>query len=255
MTKVIIQAVAGIYKITSKIHPDRIYVGSAINIEKRWREHKNLLLRNKHENIRLQNHYNKYGKDNFIFSIITECDPIKEVLLSREQFFIDSLNPFFNICKKADCPPGIKHTEEQKRILSERMKGNKYLLGHKHSEETLKKMSETAKEISSIDHIFNKVSCKGQDHPWYNKKHSEKTKKLLSNRTKEQFEKNPEFRKILSNNLKKLWEDPEQRKNLILKNSGENHCWYGKKHTEEEKRKISESNKKAWVLRRVKKAS
>lgn len=242
----------GIYKIESIIRPKKIYIGSAKDIKKRWREHRNLLLTNKHENKRLQNHYNKYGNDDFKYSVLIECEPDTKMLLDKEQFFIDAYNPFFNICKKAACPPGITHTEETRKRLSERMKGNKYLLGHKHSEETLKKMSETAKRKSVIDHIFNKVSCKGKDHPFYNRKHSEATKKILSQRTTEQFEKNPELKKILSDNLKKLWNDPDQRENLIQKNSGVNHCWYGRRHTEEEKRKISEGNKRAWAIRRAK---
>lgn len=245
----------GIYKIESISKPSKIYIGSAINIEKRWREHRNMLLKNKHENKRLQNHYNKYGKGDLRFTVLLECDPLKENLLSHEQFFIDSYNPYFNICKKAACPPGINFTEEFRKKLSERMKGNKYQLGRKHSKATLEKMSKTAKEISAIDHIFNKVSCKGEDHPWFNRKHSEETKMLLSKRTKEHFENNPELKKTLSDNLKKLWEDPEHRKNFIQKNSGKNHSWYGRKHTEEERKKISESNKKAWILRRMKKVA
>lgn len=245
----------GIYKIQSRAKPERTYIGSSGNIQKRWREHKNLLLNNKHENKRLQNHYNKYGKEDLRFSVLVECSPEKEILIAREQAFIDSCRPFFNICKRADRPPEYTHTEESRRKLSERMRGNKYQLGRKHSEETLKKMVESAKRTSAINHILNTVSCKGEDHPWYKKHHSDKTKSLLSQRTKDHFRNNPEARRSLSERMKKRWDDPAERANFIQKNSGKSHCWYGRKHTDEEKRKISESGKRAWVKRKTKKAA
>jgi predicted DNA-binding protein (MmcQ/YjbR family) len=51
----------GIYKIQSVIKPERIYIGSAKNIRIRWNIHTSNLKLNRHENKKLQNHYNKYG--------------------------------------------------------------------------------------------------------------------------------------------------------------------------------------------------
>lgn len=102
----------GIYKIQSIIKPYRSYIGSAINITERWRKHISDLSLGKHCNSKLQNHYNKYGIADLQFSIIIECELVD--LLKTEQYFIDSSNPFFNICKIAGSTIGYRHSEETK---------------------------------------------------------------------------------------------------------------------------------------------
>jgi predicted GIY-YIG superfamily endonuclease len=83
----------GIYRIKNSIN-NKIYIGSTKNIEARWAKHKALLRHNKHQNAHLQNAWNKYGENAFIFEVIEECK-IKD-LINREQFFIDNLNPEYN---------------------------------------------------------------------------------------------------------------------------------------------------------------
>lgn len=83
----------GIYRIKNSIN-SKIYIGSTKNIEARWAKHKALLRHNKHQNAHLQNAWNKYGENAFIFEVIEECKI--EDLINREQFFIDSLNPEYN---------------------------------------------------------------------------------------------------------------------------------------------------------------
>lgn len=101
-----------IYKIQSIIKPERCYIGSAICSPKRWNLHLHKLRTNKHENSKLQNHYNKYGESDLQFSILVGCD--KEDLIKQEQFFIDIYNPYFNICKKAGSSLGLIRSEETK---------------------------------------------------------------------------------------------------------------------------------------------
>jgi group I intron endonuclease len=128
----------GIYKIQSKKKPERIYVGSSVHIYSRWGKHRGDLSRNKHENGRLQNHVNKYGLDDLVFSIITGCS--EDVTIAYEQFYIDALNPWFNLAPIAGTTRGIIHesrrgipvrpagsklTEEHKRKISEAMRGAK----------------------------------------------------------------------------------------------------------------------------------
>lgn len=133
----------GIYKIESKIKPKRIYIGSAVNIKNRWRGHIKDLNNQKHGNSRLQNHFNKYGETDLIFSILTTCE--KDDLIKTEQYFIDSYNPFFNICRTAGNTLGRKHSEETKKYLSE----------------------------------LRKIQYKGETNPFYGKHHSEETKQSL----------------------------------------------------------------------------
>ena len=57
------------YKIYNKI-TDTIYIGiTERSCEKRWKEHVYLLNNNKHPNYLLQNDWNNYKSENFIFDI------------------------------------------------------------------------------------------------------------------------------------------------------------------------------------------
>lgn len=106
---------SGIYIIKNIIR-NQIYVGSSISLNGRKLSHFNCLFRNKHRNSRLQNSYNKYGKCNFIFEVIEFCE-IND-LLKKEQYYIDTLNPFFNISRIAGHTLGTKRTDEQRLKMS-----------------------------------------------------------------------------------------------------------------------------------------
>jgi len=114
----------GIYKIQSKIKPERIYIGSAVNFYKRCNSHKHSLRKGKHGSKKLQNHYNKYGEKDLEFSILLGCD--KESLIEIEQFFIDSYNPWFNINPTAGSNLGRKFSEDPNR----KRKDHEYYKGH-----------------------------------------------------------------------------------------------------------------------------
>jgi hypothetical protein len=60
-----------------------------VNIDRRLKEHKNELRKNKHFNPYLQNAWNKYGEKNFKFEIIETIHDIKQ-LLTREKEWIDN---------------------------------------------------------------------------------------------------------------------------------------------------------------------
>jgi group I intron endonuclease len=137
------QKICGIYKIKSNIN-NNFYIGSAIDFNKRSKEHINRLKNNKHENPRLQNHVNKYGITDLQFSIL-EVVMFKEDLIKREQFYINLLNPEFNICKIAGSHLGIKYSEDAKLKMrkpkSEEAKFNiaKSHIGIKQSKSTIEK--------------------------------------------------------------------------------------------------------------------
>lgn len=79
----------GIYCITC-LPTGLVYVGSSNKIPRRWTIHRWLLRKNNHDNPRLQNAYNKHGKDCFQFSVLElVADPLR--LIQREQHWIDSL--------------------------------------------------------------------------------------------------------------------------------------------------------------------
>ena len=118
---------AGVYRIVNNVN-GKCYVGSSIDLRLRRTQHFNALLHNKHINNILQNAYNKYGIDAFEFEvleIIDITDDIKKRLLDREQFWIDNLNPEYNILRVAGSNLGYNHTEETKQKISNSMKGVK----------------------------------------------------------------------------------------------------------------------------------
>lgn len=135
--------VSGIYKIQSKIKPERVYIGSAVNIKTRWCSHLSKMRKNIHDSKKLQSHYNKYGESDLVFSILLGCD--KEVLLLNEQQFIDIYKPWFNSRKIAESNLGCRWSNETKKKIGLASKGNKYRLGQSPSKETRKKISESKK--------------------------------------------------------------------------------------------------------------
>lgn len=166
--------IVGIYKIQSIIHPDRIYIGSSISIKARWKRHLGALEKGKH-NPKLQNHYNKYGKDDLIFSILLTCE--KEELLQIEQGFIDKLDPWFNVLKIAGAPIGYKHTQES----IDKMK--KYQSSRPpFTEETCKRISDALKgRPHSKEHAKKTgIAQQGEKHRMFGKKHPKSTTDKMS---------------------------------------------------------------------------
>lgn len=100
--------ISGIYKIICTVN-NKFYLGSSKNIKSRWYEHKCSLKKGIHHSIHLQKAWDKYGKENFRFEILEFTGLEKEILLEREQYWLDTLKPYekeigYNICDKADCP-------------------------------------------------------------------------------------------------------------------------------------------------------
>lgn len=136
----------GIYKITNLIN-DKIYIGQAKNIERRWKEHINA---SKKENSLLYRAMRKYGLENFSFEVIEECSI--EELNNLEIYYIWYYNSYiykegskgYNMTIGGDCgnrgykfSKESKHklrlahlgkvlSEEQRKSISERTKGGNH---------------------------------------------------------------------------------------------------------------------------------
>ena len=80
--------VSGIYQIKNLVN-GKMYLGQSVDIRTRWWQHKSQLRLNKHINTYLQNSWNKYGEDNFEFSVIEFCEIDK--LDEREIYWINEL--------------------------------------------------------------------------------------------------------------------------------------------------------------------
>lgn len=182
----------GIYKIVNKIN-GKVYVGSSVNINKRWLEHVSYLNRGVHHSIKLQRSYNKYGSEFFEMSIIELCSSC--ILIEREQYWIDELNSYhggYNATPKAHSTIGYVWTDEQRKKLS------LILSGRTHSDLTKEKMSkswenrvisETEKErLRGL--AKNRIGCPSwnsgrRDLPPLTKEHKKKLSDSLIGRTRE----------------------------------------------------------------------
>lgn len=209
----IMEPIVGIYQIQSKTNPEKIYIGSTVNFRIRKKCHLRELKKNKHHSYKIQKHYNKYGKDDLVFSLLLSCE--RSELLNKEQFFIDSMNPFLNVLKIAGSSMGRVVSEETRRRISE---GNK---GKKLSDEARKNISEGHKGIGKgikTGRIPPNAFQKGHI-PWgKGKKASIETR-----------------RKISEAGLKR---SPEVAIKISKANKG-NKSFLGKTHSEESKIKMS----------------
>lgn len=82
----------GVYKITNIIN-NKIYIGSSKSILQRWKNHIRELELNIHGNMFLQSDWKQYGKENFIFEVLEECDEDERYIV--EQKYLDELLPFY----------------------------------------------------------------------------------------------------------------------------------------------------------------
>lgn len=104
----------GVYSITNIITGD-FYIGSAVNIDTRWKRHIRDLRQGIHHNSRIQRAWLKYGEGVFQFEIIRNCD--KDVRIAIEQFHLDELKPTYNFCKIAGTPSGVPVSDETREKL------------------------------------------------------------------------------------------------------------------------------------------
>lgn len=115
-----------IYKIENLI-TNKVYVGSSVlGIKKRRRCHIFHLCNNTHHSKRLQNSWNKYGKENFKFEVVEDCD--KSNILEREQYWInyyDSYNKGYNATPIAGNCEGRQVKESTRLKISKTLHGRK----------------------------------------------------------------------------------------------------------------------------------
>lgn len=140
-----------IYGIINKTN-GKLYVGSALNVKVRVRQHFNRLRANEHISKHFQGSFNKHGESVFAVIVLEVVnDPAQ--LLSREQHYLDLLQPFrnsgYNSSPTAGSTLGIKRppfSAEWIAKISEAHKGEKnHFYGKTHSEETRKVISSKTK--------------------------------------------------------------------------------------------------------------
>lgn len=137
---------SGIYDIVNITNGHR-YVGSAANMAQRWGKHRRQLMADRHHSPYLQRAWNKYGEDAFRFEVLEEWEP--EFLVGIEQWWINMLQPEYNICPAARSSLGYHHTEVVRQKMSASRKG---VVRGPYSAETGRNISaaKTGKKMSSV---------------------------------------------------------------------------------------------------------
>lgn len=175
----------GIYCFKNLIN-EKVYIGKAVDIEKRYKQHLRNIDNDEHqESIYLA--LRKYGLENFSFEVLEECDA--EKLSALEVYYIDKYDAYcsggYNETKGGEGSVGYKHTMESKEKMSKSRKGriiddvwrqhikegsshhiawnngknlskehkekiSNGLKGHKHTEESKKKMSENSENKRAV---------------------------------------------------------------------------------------------------------
>jgi len=167
---------SGVYVIFSRLD-DRVYIGSAVSIAKRIKEHRAALIANRHHSRHLQNFYNKNGITSLGFAVLCETEKTKDALILAEQFFIDSIRPAFNMSPTAGSNLGARKSAAQRKALSEKrlsmnirhdddyrrrmsialsgknnpMYGKSPNWGKKHKPETIQKMIESHHDVRGVN--------------------------------------------------------------------------------------------------------
>lgn len=90
----------GIYKIEAP--SGNFYIGSSVNVTKRFTQHKRDLRNGTHVNSALQHAAAKYGANGLTFTLYV-CVLDRKHLRDVEQYVLDDLKPSYNISKNAEC--------------------------------------------------------------------------------------------------------------------------------------------------------
>jgi group I intron endonuclease len=143
-----------VYVIENKIN-GKLYVGKANNVERRWSKHR-AAARDGADGL-LYRAIRKHGVENFQIRIVDESEDEKLTLNVLEPKWIQQLkddgHELYNLTEGGDGIPGLIHSDETRRKMSESQRGKKLTectkqklreanLGKSHSDETCKKLSE-----------------------------------------------------------------------------------------------------------------
>lgn len=239
----------GVYYIHC-IPNDKYYVGYSSNLRQRYEQHTRELRKNQHKNLHLQNAFNRFGEDAFLFSIIAYCDTTETASFLEKQIIedYDLLNREygFNMQQSDEFKESISQT--RKINMEDYKKTNPYLksgednprYGKTHEEIYGKEKSKEIKEKLS-------KTFKENGHPWQGRHHSTETKAKLSKAhkgrkpSKEALENmSKAMRGKTSWKKGKTYEEiygkegsDELKTRLVNKFTGKNNHFYGKSHSKE----------------------
>lgn len=150
----------GVYHIKS-LSTGRLYVGSAVSIKKRWKEHLRGLDSGNHHSRFLARSWAKNGPSDFEFKILLNCE--KEDLILYEQILLDAYRPDYNTSPTAGSQLGYRHSEETKAKLKAARSKTVWspMTGKAHTDEAKAKISKTKTGVrlgKRPAHVVEKVA-------------------------------------------------------------------------------------------------
>jgi group I intron endonuclease len=212
----------GVYRIKNETN-GKFYIGSAKHLKKRFSEHKSHLKNNTHPNKHLQASWNKWGADKFTFEIIEFVyGPIKKIREKEQKHLCLVIkNNLWDKCY--NIKKSVVLNDNSSFVIRQR-KGKTYeeIFGASKANEMRQKQSKIRKFLWTDEKrkdLSKRLS--GKNNPFFGKKHSNKTKQIISKRTKGKTfvelygpEKGREIiEKIKSTKHRRGTENPNYRKN------------------------------------------
>ena len=145
------EKICGIYKIENLVN-GKVYIGSSINIYRRWEEHKTALRHNRHHSYKLQRAWNKHGEQNFKFEITKIFKGKIKELRELEQNYLDVYKSYdfsygYNVSKNS------LQSNPPEPTLYEDIINGKFLISKEEFDEIIYYLSNTKISIPKISQI------------------------------------------------------------------------------------------------------
>lgn len=166
----------GIYKIINIVN-NKFYVGSAVDLKRRKARHFSELRSGRHSNGRLQNAWNKYGEQAFVFVVVKELDPDADLLAAENVWLkkhvgkeycynigVDATAPMRGFSGEKSPTWGRKRTQEELAAQS--------WAGRKHTEDAKLRIRRHLLGKPKPAAVRAKISAtlSGEGNYWYGKK-------------------------------------------------------------------------------------
>lgn len=126
-----------------------MYVGSSVNLSRRLKYYFSKVNLTRNTKSKIHNALLHYGHSAFSLTIIENINvtnlpknQIKDLIIKREQYYIDLIKPEYNILKIAGSLLGFKQSPDTILKFKNRINANNSMFSKSHSDETKLKMSQ-----------------------------------------------------------------------------------------------------------------
>lgn len=208
----------------------KLYVGSTKDFQFRKKRHLRELRKGTHHNQHLQRAFDK-DPDSFTFEIIEEVEDSPDIRFLREEYYMITLSPQYNIGGVGGGDNFSNHPD--KEILRERLAAG---------------LSAWRKSLSEEEQQIICNNFTGSNNPNYGNRWSDEQKNAMSERMKTRHKHDPSYGEMSSERMKNYWANmtSEEYDAVVLHMSesrkGEGNSFFGKEHTHESKEKIREAH-------------